>query len=59
MWSLVGPVLLCDVIFGKKIRLQYKRNFRFPVFIDLFTFLSSIRGFPDASEGRKIKLTRT
>ena len=27
MWSLVRPVLLCDIIFGKKIRLQYKRNF--------------------------------
>ena len=30
MWSLsslVQPVLICDVIFGKKIRLQYKRNF--------------------------------
>ena len=28
MWSLVQgrPVLLCDIIFGKKIRLQNKRN---------------------------------
>ena len=55
---LVRPVLLCEyVIFGKKIMLQYKRNFF--MFIDLFTFLSSIRGFPDASERWKIKLTRT
>ena len=29
------------------------------MFFDLFAFLSSIAGFPDASEGRKIKLTRT
>ena len=34
-------------------------NQTFPVFIDLFTFLNSIRGFPGASEGWKIKLTRT
>ena len=27
MWSLVRLVLLCDESFGKKIRLQYKRNF--------------------------------
>ena len=30
--------------------MQY--NETFPVFIDLFTFLSSIRGFPDASENQ-------
>ena len=44
MLSLVRPVSLCGVIFGKKIRLQYKRN-----------FLS----FPGVSEGGKIKLTPT
>ena len=27
MWSLVRLVLLCDESFGKKVRLQYKRNF--------------------------------
>ena len=37
----------------------YNTNKTFQVFIDLFTFLSSIRGFPDARKGWKIKLTRT
>ena len=45
------------LFFGKKIWLQYKQDFR--LFIDLFALLSSIRGFPEASEGDKIKLTRT
>ena len=37
----------------------YNTNETFRVFIDLFAFLISIAGFPDASEGRKIKLTQT
>ena len=37
----------------------YNANETFRVFIDPFAFLSSIRGFPDDSEGGKIKLTRT
>ena len=48
--------LACDVIFGKKIRLQDKWNFP-SVYIDLFAFLSLIGGFPGASKGGKIKLT--
>ena len=43
----VWPVLLCDIIFRKKIRLQYKWNF--PSVYSL-TFLNSIWSFPDASE---------
>ena len=45
--------------FQEENKVSYNTNETFPVFIDLFTFLSSIRGFPDASEGWKIKLTRT
>ena len=37
----------------------YNTNETFPVFIYLFTFLSSTQGFPGAIEGWKIKLTRT
>ena len=61
MWSLIRPVLLRDEIFEKKIRLvgDTIQKKTFGVFIALFTFLSSIRGFPNASKGWKIKLTRT
>jgi len=34
-------------------------NETFRVFIDLFAFLSSIRGFPDVRKGWKVKLMRT
>ena len=37
----------------------YNTKETFPVFIYLFTFLSSTQGFPGAIEGWKIKLTRT
>ena len=48
---MVWPVLLCDVTFDEnKVTIQTKF---FRVFINPFAFLSSIRGFPEASEGEK------
>ena len=57
VWSLVRPVLGPDGFtlwynFREK-KLGYNTNETIPVFTDLFTFLSSIRGFPDASEALK------
>ena len=55
MWSLVRPVLLCDVISWEE-KKSFNTNETFQVLIDLFAFLSSISRFPDTSEGGKIKL---
>ena len=57
MWSLVRPVLLCDVILGEK--QSFNTSETFGVFIDLFAFLSLISRFPDVSEGWEIQVTHT
>ena len=59
MWSLVGFTLWCNFGEENKDDKGYNTNETSSVFIDLFTILSSNRGFPSASEGWKIKLART
>ena len=49
MWSLVRPAL-GPAGFSLWCNFRYNTNETFPVFIDLLTFLNSIRSFPDASE---------
>ena len=53
MWSLVRSVLGLagfTLWYNFSETFGYNTNETFPVFIDLFTFLSLIWGFPDASE---------